>query len=235
MKNLFTKNFGLESVKLVSVSGKGGNAALIHMLAEESVLAGFRVLILSTSKQRYPIEGKVLISDETDLLSRLIHSDEPQITYLAKKVEGDLLIPFESQAIQTLIEQCTDDVRLFLNHDQTEKLVEGYDDFFSKSYRICTLNFNILRDKILDIYENTAIRSSATAQKKIQDEFLKLIIENCPADAQDASGEANVLFIDQVKNVLDENLLIPVARSLKKFKADKLLYGYVHHYQVKAL
>ncbi len=234
MKNLFSKNFGLESAKLISVSGSG-NDALIHLLAEEAVLAGIRVLILSTTKQRYPIEGKVLISDETDLLSRLIHSDKPQITYLAKKVEGDLLIPFEAKAIHTLLEQCTEDVRLFLNHDQKEELAKGYDIFFRKSYRICTLNFNTLRDKILDVYENTAIRSSASAQKKIQDEFLKLINENCTADILNADSETQVLFIDQVKNVLDENLLIPVARSLKKFKVEKLLYGFVHHYQVKVI
>lgn len=235
MKNLFSKNFSIESANLVSVSGIGGNAALIHLLSQESVSAGFRVLVLSTCKQRYPIEGKVLISDETDLLFRLIRSEDPEITYLAKQVAGDLLAPFEADAIHTLLEQCADDVRLFINHDLSEELPAGYEVFFSKAHRICTLNFNTLRDKILEIYKNTAIRSSASAQKKIQKEFLRLIKENCPDYAQDVINGTHILFIDQVKNVLDENLLIPVARSLSKFKVDKVLYGYVHHYQVKAI
>lgn len=235
MKNLFVKNFALESANLISVSGIGNNTALIHLLAQESITAGFRVLVLSTSKQRYPIEGKVLISDETDLLHQLIHSDEPEITYLAKQVTGDLLIPFEAKAIKTLLEQCTDDVRLFINFDLSEDVPKGYEKFIKKSHRICTLNFNTLRDKILDTYKNTAIRSSASAQKKIQKEFLRIIQENCPENIKDTIIGTHILFIDQVKNVLDENLLIPVARSLDKFKADKVLYGYVHHYQVKVI
>ena len=59
MKNLFFKHFGIENSNVISVSGDGDNTALIHLLAKESVEAGFRTLVVGICEQKYPVEGKV--------------------------------------------------------------------------------------------------------------------------------------------------------------------------------
>lgn len=233
MKNIFYNSFTVNDKNIISVCGDGNNAVLIHLLAQEAVIAGYRALVIATGSQKYPIEGKVLISDETDLLLRLIRSEQPEVTYLARKVSGDLLIPFNESEIKTLLKQLDGDIKIFISFDSENKPAKTYNRLIAKSLQICTINFNALRSQLLEVYENTAIRSSSIAQKKIKDHFLLLIDKNCPSFASNKDKDTQILYLDQVKNVLDENLLIPVARYLKQFRPVKILYGNVHHYHVK--
>ena len=235
MKNQFYNNFTLSNKNIISICGEGNNAVLIHLLAQVAVIAGYRALVIATGSQKYPIEGKVLISDETDLLLRLIRSEQSEVTYLARKVSGDLLIPFNEAEIKALLKQVDDDIKFFISCNPENKPSKTYNRLIAKSLQICTINFNAMRNQLLEIYENTTIRSSSIAQKKIKDQFIQLIDKNCPSFASIEDKSAHVLYIDQVKNVLDENLLIPVARHLKLFRPVKILYGNVHHYHVKEI
>ena len=235
MKNLFFKHFGIENSNVISVSGDGDNTALIHLLAKESVEAGFRTLVVGVCEQKYPVEGKVLISDETELLLQLIRDDEPEVTYLARKIKADLLFPFKSKELAILLKQVDRDIKVFFNVDLKKCKPASYNKILKGTYEICTINFNILREHLLKIYQNTTIRSSSTAQKKIQKYFFQLIEEYCPNYSTKKGEEAHILFVDQVKNLLDENLLIPVARNLHTADTSKILYGQVHQYNLKEI
>ena len=136
MKDLFFTNFNIETEQYIAVSGDGNNAALIHLLAEETTAAGFHSLVTASANQRYPIEGKVLISDETDLLFRLIRSDEPEVTYLASKVEGDLLIPFTKNELKTLIQKSDTDTKIFINLHPEDKTPKFFANMFKESYPV---------------------------------------------------------------------------------------------------
>ncbi len=235
MKDLFFTNFSIEAEQFIAVSGAGNNAALIHLLAEEATATGLYSLVTASAEQRYPIEGKVLISDETDLLFRLIRSDEPEVTYLASKVEGDLLIPFAKKELQTLIQKSDTDTKIFVNLHPENKAPAFFTSMFKKALHICTVNFNVLRPQLLEIYQNTEVRSSSTAQKKIQKQFLALIEQTCPSCLTIKDKGRCILFIDQIKNVLDENLFIPVARHFQKTEEVTILYGNLHQYSVKKI
>ena len=235
MKHLFFKNFNIENDQFVAVSGDGNNAALIHLLAEEATAAGFRSLVISSSPQRYPIEGKVLISDETDLLFRLIRSDDPEVTYLAGKVEGDLLIPFGENELKILAQKSDTDTKIFINLHPENEVSEMYTKLFKEARNICTVNFNVLRPQLLEIYQNTEVQSSSTAQKKIQKQFVELIEQTCPSCLKVEDKSRCLLFIDQIKNVLDENLFIPVARHFQKSETVTILYGSLYQYSVKKI
>ena len=236
MKSFFLKQFGIESTAVVSVSGNGANSALIHLLADEAIRKGYRPLVIANSLQKYPVEGKVLISDETELLLNLIRSDEPEITYLARKVDGDLLYPFSEEDIRNILKNLDHDVKVFVQHFHEGKELQKYGRILQAALTICTLNFNLLRPRLLDVYENTDIRSSSTAQKRIREEFLEMIREQCPAFEKSRSKKSRILFVDQVRNLLDENLFIPVARNMNDTPGSfKILYGHVHHYQLKEI
>lgn len=235
MKNLFFTNFAIQKDPFIIVSGEGNNTALIHFLAEEAKNAGFYVLVIASSAQRYPIEGKVLVSDETELLFRLIRSDEPEVTYLASKVEGDLLIPFNRKELRTLIQKASADTKIFVNIHSADKTASAFSNLFKGALDLCTVNFNVLRPQLLEIYQNTEVRSSTTAQKKIQKEFQKLIEQTCPSCLQTVKKNRSLLFVDQIKNVLDENLFIPVARHFLKAYKIEIFYGSLSHYSVKKI
>ncbi len=235
MKNIFYSQFDIQANNLISVSGADDNDALIHVLAEEAISAGYRSLVLSNVKQKYPIEGKVLVSDETHLLMELIRSDEPIVTYLARGVNGDLLLPFTNKEIKSLLKQMDQDIKLFVHKSALGKPNQEINRLFKKGLHICTLNFNTLRPELFDVYKSTAIRSSATTQKKVLDRFLQMITHYCPSFSTEEENPKLVLFIGQIKNMLDENLVIPVIRSLKEKLPAKILYGHLNHYQLKEI
>ncbi len=233
MKRLFLDYFNVAGPSTISVAGNGANTALIYLLAQEAISQGFRTLVVANTAQKYPVEGKVLVSDETDLLMNLIRADEPEVTYLAKKVEGDLLMPFTADEIKTGLKNLDGDVKLFVLYFHEGEALQKYGAVLKSALSICTLNFNLIRPKMLEIYESTSIRSSSSSQKRIKELFVKDIAEQCPFFENARAKAGRILFIDQVKNLLDENLLIPVARSLKDYENTRVLYGHVHHYQVK--
>lgn len=233
MKRLFLDHFNVANPPIISVSGNGANNALIYLLAQETINQGFRTLVVANTAQKYPVEGKVLVSDETDLLMNLIRTDEPEVTYLAKKVEGDLLMPFSADEIKTILKDLDGDVKVFVLHFHEGEGLQKYGGVLKSALSICTVNFNLVRPKMLEIYESTSIRSSSSSQKHIKELFMNDIANQCPSFEKAHAKAGRILFIDQVKNLLDENLLIPVARSLKDFVNTRILYGHVHHYQVK--
>lgn len=238
MKNMYFNYFNLAQHQVVMVAGDADNAALVHLLAAETVAAGQRALILSPQTQKYPIEGKVLVSDETELLLTLIRSEQPQVTYLARKVQADLLVPFDGPELLQFavqIKQYAGEMKLFVPCQAKAEIPDGYRKLLEDALPVCSINFNRLREELLEVYRNTAIRSSNQARKKIRTRFMGLIAENCPPFARSEDKTGHVVYIDQVKNVLDENLLIPVARHLKEENPIKILYGNMHHYQVKEI
>ena len=235
MSKIFFTSFNIREEQYIVVSGEGNNTALIHILAEEAKTAGYYALVTASAPQRYPIEGKVLISDETDLLFRLIRSGEPELTYLAGKVEGDLLIPFSQKELKTLVRESGSDTKIFVNLHPVNKLSDSFANLFKDALNICTINFNVLRPLLLEIYQNTEVRSSSTAQKKIQKQFQKIIEETCPSCLQTENVSRYLLFVDQIKNVLDENLFIPVARHFQKTREITILYGSLYQYSVKKI
>ncbi len=235
MKRLFLDQFNVSDPSLVCISGNGANNALIHLLANEAISQGFRTLVVANSAQKYPVEGKVLVSDETNLLMDLVRADEPEVTYLAKQVQGDLLMPFTADEIKTILKHLDGDVKVFVLLSPKGEALQKYGSVIKSALVICTVNFNLIRPKMLDVYESTSIRSSSSSQKHIKELFVTHIQEHCPAFVSTHSKAGRILFIDQVKNLLDENLLIPVARSLKDYEHATILYGHVHHYQVKEI
>lgn len=238
MKHLYSDCFSLNDYWVISTAGDADNLALVNRLADEVLEAGIRPLVLSPELQKYPIEGKVLVSDETSLLLNLIRSEDPQITYLARQVKADMLVPFKAKEIVRLAEQLKTDnegFKVFLLFGNQVDPPKAYSGLIKQGLPVCTVNFNRLREELLEVYRNTAIRSSNQARKKIKSRFLKMITENCPSFAEAKDKSRHVLYIDQVKNALDENLLIPVARHLQEDNPFRILYGSLHHYHIKEI
>jgi hypothetical protein len=229
MKNLFCKSFNTADAPVLLFAGGTRETALMNLLAEETVSAGRRILIVSAGPEKYPIEGKVLISPDTGMIMELIKTEEIKIIYLAGKIENDILMPLSDENLAQLAADKNDDIKIFYKIDNSRKIPE----VFYGADLICLVNFNILKEKILDIYSKDTFKSSSTALKKICSHVISLIEEDCPCINNPDHTGRKYIFIAQVKTLLDENLLIPVARQLKSRTKHRVFYGSVNHYQVK--
>lgn len=232
MRRFFYEKFNISSTPLVIFSGDKESTLLMQLLAEESAALGKHVLMISLAEEKYPIEGKVLVCDETAMLTELIRAEDARIIYLARKIENDILIPFSFKELKPLLGNNQDDIQLFINISAKTKLPAA----FLKGRLVCSLNFNIIREEILQIYSNLSLTASGTAQKKIRAKLNALIESYCPLlyGAQKKSAE-KTLFISQVKNLLDENLIIPIGRDLKLTAGARVLYGNINQYELKEI
>jgi len=231
MKHLFYQHFALTGSSLVVFNGDKETKAILHLLAEEAVASGKRVLILSSQPEKYPIEGKVLVSPGTEMLMELLQSEEAQIIYLARKISDDILYPFKTAEIKRLLRKQEAATQIFMDVQAEEHTF----DFLQKADLICTLNFNLLREEILRVYQNVSLKSSVTAQNKIRRRILELLKQNCPCFQEGDTAGQKILFIAQIKTLLDENVIIPVGRDLKNTLHTRILYGSVNHYQIKEI
>lgn len=229
MKDRFYKNFNVAVSPVTVFAGDGRDTALLNLLAEETVAAGRHVIIVSGLQEKYPIEGKVLVSPDLNMIMNLIQVEEVQIIHLAKKLDDDIIFPFSKKDLRTLVSQQSENVKIFFKIDTSA----DFPDIFRDSNLICTLNFNVLREEILNIYSSDTFKSSGTAQKKIRQQVLSMINENCPCINNPGHKGKKIIFISHVKTLLDENLIIPVVRDLKSKIKHHIFYGSINHYQLK--
>jgi len=229
MKNLFYKNFDTACSPVTVFAGDKKDTALLKLLAEETVAAGNHVLISACTEEKYPIEGKVLVSPDTSMVMNLIQSDQLQIIYLASKIDNDILLPFSAKQLEKLAAEQKEKVKIFYKLDSSSDIPK----IFRNADLICVLNFNILKEDILRIYSSDTFKSSGTARKNIRQRLLSLIDKNCPCINSPGHTGRKIIFISDVKTLLDENLLIPVVRDLKPKIDHHIMYGSINHYQLK--
>lgn len=232
MKRFFYEKFNISHSPLVIFCGDKESIALYNILAEEAASYGKHVIMISMMPEKYPIEGKVLVCDETEMLIELIRNEEAHVIYLAKKIEEDILMPFSFKEIKPLIRNQDENIQLFIKVSAKNKPPA----FLKAADVVCTLNFNIIREEILQIYSNLSLTSSGTAQKKFRQKLNTLIESHCPLlyNKEDVPAK-KTLFISQVKTLLDENLIIPIGRDLKKSSGIRILYGNINQYQLKEI
>ena len=229
MKDLFYKNFNIAASPLVVFAGDRRDNALLNLAAEETVAAGQHVIIISGMQEKYPIEGKVLVSPDISMVINLIDAEELQVIYLARKIDDDILFPFSGKDLNQLVSEQSENVKIFYKIDASSVMPE----IFQSANIICTLNFNVLREKILKIYSNDTFKSSETSRKKIRQHVISLITNNCQCINNPSQTGKKSIFIAQVKTLLDENLIIPVVRDLKSKIKSHIFYGSINHYQLK--
>ncbi len=229
MRDRFYTNFDIAVSPVIVFAGDRRDTPLLNLIAEETVAAGRHVVIVSAMQEKYPIEGKVLVSPDLSMVMDLIQVEEVQVIYLASKIDNDILFPFSEKDLNLLAAQQSENVKIFYKIDSSSAIPE----IFQSANLICTLNFNVLREEILQIYSNDNFKSSGTSRKKIREQVISLINKNCPCiNGPSQTGKKSV-FIAQVKTLLDENLLIPVVRDLKSKIKPHIFYGSINHYQLK--
>lgn len=233
MNQLFFNHFKLASEKTICLLGGEGKNALIQLLAQESVLAGYRALVVSTAAMRYPIEGKVLLSEEINLTLNLVRNAQPEIIYLARNVSDDYLLPFNTDELNLLVVNSGQDSRLFIDIISADSSFYKNAPNLADSLVICQLNFSVLSDELLQLSQKVDLNSHHEYVETAQERMREILSQHCPFYQTLETKREKIIFIGQMKNILDENILIPIARHLKACFASRVLYGNLNQYQIK--
>ncbi len=234
MSQLFFSKFDLQSNQVIFFHGSEEKIALIHHLADETAQAGRQALVIATQPARYPIEGKVLVSDDTALLMNLIDDEPPSVTWLAGKVENNLLMPLKTEDINKLLNTLSNRVNVFIDYSGSPVAELNKFSAYPKALFICLINFNKIRTEITHISDRDLKDRRKSSEKFISERILSLLEDVAPQFRSIAS-EKKICFIDQIKNLRDENMIIPVARNLKLSLESRMLIGNVINYQIKEI
>jgi|GEM_PF-6155128 len=232
MSNTFFDRFNLREENVILISGDRFKQMLLQQLGRETVKAGFQSLIFSLDKMTYPVEGKVLVSDDLKLLPRLIENEIPQEIYIANKVQDDLLHPFTYKEIMTFARKSAGQSKVFISlgfpdHSNTFPLT-----FVKKSTIICSINLNLLKDSFPDITRLKEQKKKSLSDQVV-DKVFTMIKRYCPYIPETEKLNQRILYIGQVKSIYDENVILPIARSLKSLLSSRVFIGDINTYRIK--
>ncbi|GEM_PF-5679356 len=230
MRGLFYSAFGAEHITRFLFCVERTSLPIMEILAKESAANNRHVLILGHQPIPYPIEGKVLISPETEFLLQLIEDEEPRVIYLAKGISDDLLLPYEMSDINRFASEIQTDMMLFLQLAPDDD-IEGYLAHQPGTRCVCVLNYKEISSILFADTRSKQTPGESTLFKRIH----KIVSEHCPLFDHAQCRKDAILFIDQVKNLLEENMLLSVLRKYNQRFEGHLLIGDVTRYHVREL
>lgn len=230
MSRLFYSTLNIKQHNPVLIMGEKSAYALSKILAEESVTDGHLAIILSLCERTYPIEGKVLVSPETELLMDLLKEEDPAVMYLARAVKNDLLQPFAVKQILHLLNQLKPPVQIFImapaeKNQQIKFFVDNSDALF-----MCTVNYARLEDEL-----SAVIKSAATSDRRMIRKIAEMFERHCPFSHLPVDADRKGIFIDRVTNVLDENKMLSLLRKFRDSFPGQIFIGDILNYQIKKI
>lgn len=232
MSNTFFDRFNLLEENIILISGDRFKQMLLQQLGRETVKAGFQSLIFSLDKMGYPVEGKVLVTDDLKLLPRLIENEIPQVIYIANKVQDDLLHPFTYKEIMSFARKYSVQSKIFISLDFLDHSGTFPLTFFKKSTMVCSINLNLLKESFPDITRLKEQKKKSLSDQVV-DKVFTMIKRHCPYIHETEKLKQRILYIGQVKSIYDENVILPIARSLKTLLSSRVFIGDINTYRIK--
>jgi hypothetical protein len=224
MNSLFLNQLRLNAESVICLTGND-RQGLLQLLAIETVKSGKHVLVISTADLMYPVEGNVIISEEAGLFKNLIQTDQPQISYIGKKLNGEFLQPFSVEEIDALIQSLDENTKLLVDVNAADPEYISSAHFLERSFIICTIDFILFRDDILQLSRDDNSDGNSGYVELIMRRISSHLERQCPAFNVIGSCHEKIVCISRVRNILDENILLPIARHLKNSYHNRIFFG----------
>jgi len=234
MNPVYLNHFKIKDESLICLTGND-RPAVLQILAAETVKIGRQALIISTENYKYPVEGNVMICEDTGLFRNLMQSVQPQITYIGKKLNGEYLQPFSLQEIDVLAKSIDADTRLFIDLNIADSQYLQSAQFFNGALVICTLNFILFRDDVLHLTQPQESEDASEYDENIILRARAHLDRECPMFNAIKDCREKMLFIGQLRTLLDENILLPIARHVKSTFGIRVFYGNPSHLTIREI
>ncbi len=226
MHNLFYTYFNLDRHKNILFCGQDTKPFLVRKLAEQVSEAGFNVAVTGLKAWPYPLEGKVELCPDPLLILKQQTQGPASFIYFADRTQEGKLIPHDYERIQEILSNKEKNHRLFILAEGDEPQVQ---ELLNKSRfaMVCGWRF----DKIRECLEEPTNASKPEDRVRAYLERSQPSVWRLLNESDD--NTAKYCFIGGVSSLLDENMLLPVARKWKESTGIHVLYGSIGQNRIK--
>lgn len=235
MSSRFYNALELERFRSVLITGIGNREQLVSQLGKECIQHGRKTLITSDAPMIFPPEGQFQVSKDYEfLLKKATEKSYVGQVYLAKDLEEERLLPFETTDLLQLYEQLPKEMMLLMTFDSRNK--DLVDELFSHEdvLILCMIDFEPIRGDILDITWDNSNGGSQLGEHVLQ-HIYQVMNAICSLEKWTKRQLQFAMYINRVNDIFDENLFIPIGRNLKQKGVQTVLFGSLQDYVIKSL
>ncbi len=232
MGKLFYSKFLDESINRITIYGKSERVELINQLAAEAVV--YFPLVIVTFAMPFEIlnEKEVVAVKDVKQVKKKLKKKQGFI-YLCKSLNGSELIPYSASELLELQQSIGDDICLFIRLGEPENKIKLYDEVLQNSLNICRIDFHDIKHIVNSMSLDKKTEKYVTHTEYIFKVFTKGIELKWSTFRRNKSKFKKYCFIDNIKDLFDENMVLPIARSIAEKGKVKVLYGDIYTYQLK--
>ncbi len=155
------------------------------------------------------------------------------IIYLCREVKDKQLLPYSVAELQELSKTAGEDVCLFIRFGEPENNINDYKEILQNSLNICRIDFHEIKHILNSMELTEKSPKYMTHTEYLFNEFKKRSDLRWTSFKRIKSKYKKLCFIDNVKDLFDENMVLPIARSIAEKGKTKVLYGDIYTYQLK--
>ena len=234
MSHLFYDTFGMENTPYVFLCGDESLEILRGTLARELSGQGKTSLFISDSPMSFPVEGQVLVDIKPELLKRKIDSDKAGIFSLCSEVKDDLLMPVEPDLLGDFFSDLPSNTYVIgavkrMPLPIIEKVVSGGQFIFINVYGFGSLGGHL--NKFINEFGK---KSHISFEEKLKKQWRNWSVQFCPEPTGKSKPFKRILYLNQVKTLIDENQVIPIVRNIADLY-DRVFIGDINEYKLKEI
>ena len=234
MSHLFYDTFGLENTPYVFLCGDESLEILRGTLARELSGQGKTSLLFSDAPMSFPVEGQILVDIKPELLKRKIDSDSGGIFSLCSEVKDDLLMPVDPDLFREFFTALPGNTFVIGAVQRTflpliEKIVSDGQFIFINVY-----GFGALEGHLSKFINEFGEKSHISFEEELKKQWQNWSEQFCPDPTGKSKPFKRILYLNQVKTLIDENQVIPIVRNIADFY-DQVFIGDINEYKLKEI
>ena len=231
MSQLFYNLFGVQENTAVVLCGDASTELLSHVLAKETAAREQKALICANFPIPYPIEGQILVNVEPELLKKKLESDPSRIIYLCTEIKEDQLHPISGDFFKRFAPFISDDVRFIIQiKSEPSNILQTFRP--EEVVLVNSFNYQNLKEALSDFLSDFQAQSDGTFTEDLKSTWNELTARWCAFNEE--RFQQKILFINQIKSLIDENRFIPLARNLSELY-QRILIGDINDYKIKEI
>ena len=234
MNHLFFDTFGIGNTPLVFLCGDDSLEILRATLARELSGQGKTSLIISDSPMTFPVEGQVLVDIKPEFLKQKIELEPAEIFCLCSEVKDDLLMPLDLHSLKDFFIDLPKNVHIIstIKHVPAPFINEDRKD--EKFIFINVFGFGNLEGHLNKFINEFRQRSYDSFEENLKSQWQKLASQFCPRSKELSRPFQRILYLNNVKTLIDENQVIPIVRNIADLY-DQVFIGDINEYKLKEI
>ena len=232
MGKLYFSKFLDESINRITVYGKSEKVELINQLAAEAEVSFPQVIVTFAMPIEILNEKEIVAVKNINNVKKKL-GKKKGLVYLCKTLNGSELLPYSAPELRELQQYLGDNTCLFIRLGQPENNISEFKEVLQNSLNICRIDFHDIKHILNSMNLAKKTEKYTTHMEYIFNVFSKGTDLKWSVFKRTKSKHKKYCFIDNVKDLFDENMVLPIARSITDKGKVTVLYGDIYTYQLK--